>query len=786
MKYRAYFSITNFLLALTVACSPSFLSAQSDISVNNEAEINTAFQEYSPAFYKNGLVFIGSNPAVEKDKKTDDETGKKATSFFLAMWEEKGNLKKVVPFAEELTTKFYDGPLSFNADGTTVYFTRSNLRRGKAIKAKDGLVKLKIYSAEKTENGWANIAELPINLPEFDCAHPSISPDGKRLYFSSNRPDGFGGMDLYVCTLLIGKWSIPVNCGPKVNTAKNELFPFIHADGTLYFTSNGHTGLGNLDIFYTMKTDTGWLFPRALPEPINSASDDFGLIVSPDKKSGYFSSNRASGKGDDDIFSFIAPNNVNEAVLAITETETQTEQTEAISNRGTPPTPLVASIDPSPLKNSDGTDQNNWERRNNLPKIQIKPTTSIEKPDIKVDNGEMPAESVATLEKTETLQPTSNNQKEEIKVDMGEMPAEITTTVEKQETVKLTPNIPKKETKVEKTEKPATVAANTKKQKPTINSTTTPQKSDTLVEKNKKPAVIAANTKKQKTSTATPNNKVEKTEKQPENTVSVDKQEPFSEAENEVKRPTQFVAFTELPLLPFNAITSMETPKMVDFSSILPILKNKNEKRAEKPQIVADNKPFVSPLDIPKQDLKPIEKPPVEASRSETAFQELTRQAEALKPVVETPKEEVKELVKTEVPVKDNEPIFEKEDKSKLVAAESFIAEVHEIKPVVKDEIKVEKARDSSAVKIAKLEANGTVRKKYLVVVGTYSDKKNALDQQKKATAKGYNEVEIVQYATNHLFGVCVLQSDDEKSAQALARDINKSKAMEAFVKVLK
>jgi WD40-like Beta Propeller Repeat len=348
MKNRAYIRLIFLISANFTINSPSRLLAQNDISIRNEAEINTAFQEYSPAFFKNGLVFIGSNPAVDKDKKTDEETGKKATSFFLAVREQDGSLKKVIPFAEELTTKFYDGPLSFNTDGSVVYFTRNNLRRGKPVKSKDGSVKLKIYSATKTQAGWANITELPLNLSEYDCAHPSISPDGKRLYFSSNRPDGFGGMDLYVCTFLNGTWSIPVNCGPKINTAKNEIFPFIHADGTLFFSSNGREGLGNLDIFYTMKTDTGWLIPKALPEPVNSASDDFGLIVSPDKQSGYFSSNRASGKGDDDVYSFNAPNFTLETALAVTQKQEQTE-TETPTN--TPVTePLVAATELTPVK----------------------------------------------------------------------------------------------------------------------------------------------------------------------------------------------------------------------------------------------------------------------------------------------------------------------------------------------------------------------------------------------------------------------------------------------------
>ena len=710
MKKKAYFSITNFLLLLLLVNSSAVLTAQSDISISNESEINTAFQEYSPAFYKNGLVFIGSNPAVVEEKKTDDETGKKATSFFLAMRGDNGNLKKVVPFAEELTTKFYDGPLSFNADGSIVYFTRSNLRRGKALKAKDGLVKLKIYSAEKTDKGWDNITDLALNLPDYDCTHPSISPDGKRLYFASNRPDGFGGMDLYVCTLLNGKWSIPVNCGPKVNTAKSEIFPFIHADGTLYFTSNGRGGLGNLDIFYTMKTDTGWLAPRALPEPLNSASDDFGLIVSNDKQSGYFSSNRASGKGDDDIYSFIAPNNINEAVLAITETPmlTQLEQTEApatIINRATPPSDLMATIAPTPLKNASHASPNKQVEAN----LQLQVSTpNVTNENVKIDKINEINES-------------------------------------------------------DKTEKPVGRTSQAQKLTPVLVTSPT-QSDDKQLEKKDKPSDVSA--------------------------VS-EKLEPFSEAENLSNPKTSQGILTALPSLKPLTLVSIETYKMPKLKNIVPVSLNKIEKENEKPIVIADNKPLIPPLDAPKQDLKTLEKPAVEATRSEFVFEEPTHtfpKVEQVKENVrlkEEVKEVVKELVKEETLTKDNASLVEKEDNPKMSNSETFTAEVHENKTLKKEDIKLEK-EGNTVIDLKKSEANGTVRKKYLVVVGTYSDRHNAVIQQKKATTKGYNDAEIVQYATNHLFGVCVLQSDDEKIAQALARDINKSKAMEAFVKVLK
>jgi outer membrane protein OmpA-like peptidoglycan-associated protein len=296
----------RFLLLPLAFYAFSGLFAQ--ITVTNERSINSAFQEYSPAFYGKGLVFVAANPAVDKDKKEDTQIGRFTTSIFLAKRTPEGVLQRPLPFAEELTTKFYDGPMSFNATGDMVFFTRSNLKKGKPKAAKDGKVKLKIYTAVLTNGQWTNITELPFCDGEADYAHPAISADGRRLFFSSNRSGGQGGMDLYISINQNGTWGEPVNLGPKINTAKDEIFPFSHTSGALLFSSNGRSGIGGLDIFSTKQTVNGWLVPTALPESINSTSDDFGLILNEDRTIGYFASNRASGQGDDDIYNVSIPN----------------------------------------------------------------------------------------------------------------------------------------------------------------------------------------------------------------------------------------------------------------------------------------------------------------------------------------------------------------------------------------------------------------------------------------------------------------------------------------------
>lgn len=306
LKLNLMFKRTLILLLFPIFIGLSTTSSQAQITVVNERGINTAFQEYSPTFYHKGLVFIASNPAVNTDKKEDAQLGQSTTSIFYAKRGNDGNLQRPIAFADELTTKFYDGPLSFNATGDVVFFTRTNLRKGKLKVGRDGKVKLKIYSAKLniSKGVWENIEELPFNSNNFDCMHPSVSADGQQLYFASNRPGGRGGLDLYVSLMQRGKWGVPINLGDSVNTSKNEIFPFIHPDNTLYFATNGRKAVGGFDIFWTKKNGYIWLPPTAMPEPINSPSDDFGIILTDDKRSGFFSSNRASGQGDDDIFSF--------------------------------------------------------------------------------------------------------------------------------------------------------------------------------------------------------------------------------------------------------------------------------------------------------------------------------------------------------------------------------------------------------------------------------------------------------------------------------------------------
>ncbi len=221
----------------------------------------------------------------------------------------KGREKWQAPELVDGFGEFNEGVVTFDARFSTMYFTQCN-----GLDGKDSTCK--IYEAKKRGSSWeVTPVPLPFSSTEYNCGHPALSPDGKKLYFVS---DMQGSMqddkeklertkDIYVVNFVRrGKtWSDPINLGPTINTPGNELFPFVHADGTLYFSSDGHVTLGGLDILHaTAKSEspTDWEKPVNMGCPINSHGDDFGILVDEDKEHGFFTSDR--GRGDDDIYEF--------------------------------------------------------------------------------------------------------------------------------------------------------------------------------------------------------------------------------------------------------------------------------------------------------------------------------------------------------------------------------------------------------------------------------------------------------------------------------------------------
>ncbi len=219
-------------------------------------------------------------------------------------WQVAGANAKVVPFSKKMNSKYHEGPVVFTKDESTVYFTRNNFRPGKYKTSEEDINELKIYTAAKNKEGeWENIKEFIYNSNEYSTGHPALSPDNQTLYFVSNKAGGEGGTDIYKCIWENGTWGKPVNAGKAVNTGGNEMFPFVSADNRLFFASTGHGGLGGLDIFeYNLNEASTDVINMGFP--VNSMKDDFGLIINKNGSTGYFSSNRKRGGTDDDLFMF--------------------------------------------------------------------------------------------------------------------------------------------------------------------------------------------------------------------------------------------------------------------------------------------------------------------------------------------------------------------------------------------------------------------------------------------------------------------------------------------------
>ncbi|MFM9945696.1 MAG: hypothetical protein ACKVQB_10740, partial [Bacteroidia bacterium] len=264
--------------------------------------------DYSPqwANKKKTAIMFTSDRVKGESSNQYDWTGRKYSDIWMLESAGKGTKAKwgealPVPGAN---TDFNDGTCTFDDKFTKMYFTQCNGLKGDEKKCK-------IYEARKSGKEWDITPKpLPFCDDKSNYGHPSLSADGEKLYFASDMPGGQGDTnthDIYFASYVKrGKtWGSPVNLGPTINTKENEVFPYIFSDGTLYFSSDGHAGMGALDIFYSKGSGMDWEKPVNMKTPINSCGDDFGIILEDTKEKGYFSSNRSpGGKADDNIYEF--------------------------------------------------------------------------------------------------------------------------------------------------------------------------------------------------------------------------------------------------------------------------------------------------------------------------------------------------------------------------------------------------------------------------------------------------------------------------------------------------
>lgn len=280
-----------------------------NMEVENVEALNTKFLDYSAVMYDEGVMFTSTRKVNKMRKVTDTWTKSNFSDIFFAKKDKEGNFEMPNAVPGSINKKYHDGVTTISKSGTVMYFSRNNSKG----KSKKNVIDLKVYSAIFVNGEWKDVVELPFNSNDFASCHPSLSVDGKWLYFASDRPGGFGGMDIYVSENIDGNWKKPINLGPTVNSTGNELFPFINEEGALYFASNGHKGLGGLDIFYAEKAatfdETSWNVRKNLGQPFNTKKDDFGFYANANMTKGFLTSNRFGGKGSDDIYSWKSTDN---------------------------------------------------------------------------------------------------------------------------------------------------------------------------------------------------------------------------------------------------------------------------------------------------------------------------------------------------------------------------------------------------------------------------------------------------------------------------------------------
>lgn len=278
------------LFFLIISVTHSILGQSETYVVKRASFSSDKYDEFSPVYYNNGIVFCSNRNTGFSNRTTSQNKG--LFKICYADTAGKTDWESAKLFSKNLTTIFNDGPVTFNGLRDTIYFSRNQDVSSKLSDISGQRNKLGIFSASLADGQWTKIRELRINNEWYNVTTPCLSHDGNRLYFASDKPGGFGGMDLYYSERKNDYWTDPVNLGPTINTSGNEAYPFLNAQGELFYSSDGLPGLGGKDVFFSRISDSTWLPPIHLDPPINSKSDDFGIVTNAVMSEGYFSTNR--------------------------------------------------------------------------------------------------------------------------------------------------------------------------------------------------------------------------------------------------------------------------------------------------------------------------------------------------------------------------------------------------------------------------------------------------------------------------------------------------------------
>ena len=288
--------------------APQWKQNPSRYIVKRMEKFNSRRGEFSPMLYgdKYDQLYFTSSRTPKGANKDKDETisaitGQRNNDFFLVKQDEQGNWLAPVELEDEVNTEFDEGTPSFSKDGNTMYYTY-------CAQDPEGPRTSEIYVSTRSSAKWGKGTRASIVKDSVTAlGHPAVSPDGKYLYYVSDAVGGFGGKDIFRSRLVGNDFGPMENLGPDINTPGDEMFPYVRDSVTLYFASNGHPGMGGLDLFKATQDSTGKWHVENLKAPINSMGDDFGITFEGDKEKGFFSSNRNDARGYDHLYSFELP-----------------------------------------------------------------------------------------------------------------------------------------------------------------------------------------------------------------------------------------------------------------------------------------------------------------------------------------------------------------------------------------------------------------------------------------------------------------------------------------------
>ena len=299
---------------------PKIMDDMARYTATNMEDINSEYADFGGIVYGKDFYFASGRNTSRKTYQWNEEP-------YLEIYKATnvgGTMKNAELLNGDVNTKYHESNAVISADGKRMYFDRNDYFEGDYDKSASGINQINLYYAENIDGkGWSAVVSAPFNNNEYSTGHPALSQDGNTLYFVSDMPGGKGGSDIYMVAINSdGSLGTPERLGDNINTEGKELFPYLDSNGTLYFSSNGHMGIGGLDVFYAEAQGDGFDVVNNLGKGVNSSADDFAYKYDPTSQSGYVSSNREGGMGSDDIYMVEAveiPCEVTIAVLVINE-----------------------------------------------------------------------------------------------------------------------------------------------------------------------------------------------------------------------------------------------------------------------------------------------------------------------------------------------------------------------------------------------------------------------------------------------------------------------------------